>query len=102
MSAKPYLYFIKNVIWINFGLSCFFALLTTDLVSDSRHPLLTAFSFCFITCGYALTIMIFHFFSKRTRYLYFNLGVSLLRLYLFGFIFNLLIIFALNLAAHIV
>lgn len=101
MKVKPYYYFIRKIIWINCSLSLLFGALATGLVEYVRFPLLTAFSFFFATFGYAITILIFHFFGERTKYLYFNLGISLIRLYLIGFIFNIILLMVFYLIANI-
>lgn len=101
MKFKLYLYFIKNNIWINFGVSLLFGVLAADLFTHMEIPLLGAFSYFFGSWGYAITIFIFHSFGKKTKYLYLNMGISLRNLYLYGFLFNLILTLGIYLIGNV-
>lgn len=96
MRDPLYVYFIKNTFWINLALSGLFAVLGTAQSDDFGTAFLTAFSLLFPTLGYAITLLALHSFHRKTKYMYHNMGISLFRLYLAGFLFNLLFVAALN------
>lgn len=75
--------------------SVLFSGLAGDLTLYKNIPFLGTFSLSFTTFGYIITIMIFFIFLKEKKYLYLNMGVSLLHLYIFGFLFNLIFILSL-------
>lgn len=53
---------------------------------------LTLFLALFATAGYMSALLIVHFFSRKIRYMYYNVGISLTNLYIFGFIINLTLV----------
>lgn len=102
MKFKLYLYFIKKIFAVNFSLSLLFAILSADLFTYMDIPLLGAFSYYFGSLGYVISVFIFHFFAKKTKYLYFNMGISLQSLYIWGFLFNLILTFCIYLIGNAV
>jgi len=95
MRFNLYIYFIKSIFWINLAVSGLFAIFAPVQPSLFGSSFLSGFALFFTTFGYAMTLLFFHYFGKRTKYMYFNLGISLFRLYLVGFLFNLLFVFVL-------
>ena len=102
MRDPLYFYFIKNTFWINLMLSGLFAVLGTAWSADFGTSFLAAFSLLFPTLGYAITLLALHSFNRKTKYMYYNRGISLFRLYLAGFLFNLLFVAALNIIVALI
>lgn len=82
---RLYIYYLKNIFGVNFALSILFAAFVPELVSYSKIPFFSAFSLIFTTVGYIVSIFAFDYFGKKTKYMYFNLGISLFRVYIYGF-----------------
>lgn len=91
-----YLHYFQHVVGINGAFSLLFGVLAAGVLPPTDFPMLKSFSFFFITFGYALAIVIFRFFSQKTRFMYYNAGISLMHLYAFGFIMNVLIVLGLH------
>jgi len=100
---KIYRYYLKSVFWMNLFISGACAVVFTPGrdVWDIPVPSLSGFSVLFTTFGYVVTVFMHHSFSRKTKYMYFNKGISRLRLYLFGFLFNLLFVSVLHTIAAI-
>jgi len=94
---RLYIYHLKNIFVVNFALSILFAAFFTELFSYSKTPFFLAFSLVFTTVGYIVSIVAFDYFGKKTNYMYYNLGISLSRVYMYGFFFNLLFVLGLYL-----
>ncbi|MDF2852531.1 MAG: hypothetical protein K0S31_3216 [Sphingobacterium multivorum] len=90
--VKPYLYYLKNTFWINLAISILFGTIAAGLINSSNFPLLSSFSIVFTTIGYLLTFLIFLYFVKNKKYLYYNMGVSIFHLFIFGFVFNIVFV----------
>lgn len=97
MPYKLYLYHYKKTLLVNVALSFLFSALSPLDLSFHPIPMLISFSLVFTTIGYGVTALAFHYFGKRTQYLYFNMRISFPRLYAFGFIANVLLVLAINL-----
>jgi len=100
---KIYRYYLKSVFWTNLFVSGAYAVVMVPggNVWGIPVPSLGGFSLFFTTFGYLVTVFMHYSFSRKTKYMYFNKGISRLRLYLFGFLFNLLFVFALHTIAAI-
>ncbi|SUJ30542.1 Uncharacterised protein [Sphingobacterium spiritivorum] len=95
MRYRLYIYYLKNILFVNFAISGLFAVFTPTEILFFKNPYLSSFSFLFTTIGYASTALVFHYFGKKTKYMYFNAGISFFRIYMFGFLSNLLFVFIL-------
>ena len=91
MKPRIYWYYYKKLFWRNLILSGFIAAFITFPNPSDSIAFFNTFSFVFISGGYALTILALHFTEKRTKYMYYNMGFSFSRFYLFSFLFNLLL-----------
>ncbi|TDS17368.1 hypothetical protein B0I21_101233 [Sphingobacterium paludis] len=96
MRYKLYLYYFKSTLLVNLFISFLFSALVPLRPSYHPVPFFVSFSFFFITLGYGMTLLAFHYFGKRTRYLYFNRQISLVRLYGYGFIANIALVLLLH------
>ena len=93
-----YFYYFKNIFWINLFGSILFAALVPVRIPLFDNLFFSAFSFFFLTSGYAFSVCLYNYFGKRTKYIYFNMGLSFVRMYVFGFVLNLLFITSLYFA----
>lgn len=95
MRYRLYIYYLKNIMIVNLVISGLFAAFAPVQILFFKNPYLSTFSFLFTTIGYASTALVFDYFGKKTKYMYFNMGVSFSHIYVFGFLFNLLFVFTL-------
>lgn len=95
MKLRLYIHYMKEIFWINFAISGLFAFFSPIELTLFSQALLSNFLIFFASIGYGLTVMTFHYFNKSTLYIYFNKGISIIHLYIVGFIFNLLLMFVL-------
>ncbi|GHE23311.1 hypothetical protein GCM10017764_02790 [Sphingobacterium griseoflavum] len=101
MKYELYIYWLKKVFWINFFLSIIFAGFGTGQPFLPEMPFFGGVALSFTTFGYFMTVFASHHFGKRTKYMYFNRGVSLSRIYIFGFLFNFVFVYVVYFIARL-
>jgi|GEM_PF-1206965 len=94
---KLYWYFYLKVFWVNLVLS---AVIAVYAVTVLEIPFLTGFPLLFLTVGYGMAMLGVRFMGRKTRYLYYNKGITSVLLYGVGFVINasLTLIFVINVA----
>ncbi|WDF70409.1 hypothetical protein PQ465_08530 [Sphingobacterium oryzagri] len=95
MKMKLCIYFLKKIYAVNLALSALF--LAISQVSSQMTNIILSFSLFFATVGYSMSFFGYHFFYSKTRYMYFNNGLSLTQLYFYGLLLNMLVLLPLNL-----